>query len=239
VIFVAIGFKDGKKRTDMRILIVSDDSTAAGQLARGFRATGFSVDHATQKGQGEFWARATDYDLVIIEHTLLTNAAQICEQLRGRGKTMPIIIVARECEPHTTASLLDAGADDCVSKPCPIIELTARARALLRRPKTILPNKLELGDLCLDSVKCKVSRGQREVQLTKKEFGLLEYLLRHQDVVISRTALIEHVWDINADLFSNSLETHILNLRKKIEAKGQPKLIHTISGRGYKIALRP
>jgi DNA-binding response OmpR family regulator len=82
-------------------------------------------------------------------------------------------------------------------------------------------------------------RADKYIQLTKKEFGLLEYLIRHKEVVISRTALIEHVWDINADLFSNSLETHMLNLRKKIETKGKPKLIHTVSGRGYKVSLQP
>lgn len=223
----------------MRILIVSDDRPAAGDLARGFRNVGFSVDHATSGQQGEFWARTTDYDLVMLEHTLQTDAAKICSQLRGKGKTMPIIIMAEECEADVTASILDAGADDCVPRPCPIIELTARARALLRRPRTILSNIIELGDLTLDTTRVTVQRGDKNIQLTKKEFGLLEYLLRHKEVVIPRTALIEHVWDVNADLFSNSLETHILNLRKKIEGKGKPKLIHTVSGRGYKISLQP
>lgn len=223
----------------MRILIVSDDSSAARQLVRGFSTIGFSVDHATSSEQGEFWARTTDYDLAIIEHTLQSNAAGLCAEIRDRGQTMPIIIVAEECEPRTKATILDAGADDCVSKPCPIIELTARARALLRRPKAILPDIIELGDLKLDLVRYQVSRGSKTIQLTKKEFALLEYLLRHKEVVIPRSALIEHVWDVNTDLFSNSLETHILNLRRKIESKGKPKLIHTVSGRGYKIALGP
>lgn len=223
----------------MRILIVSDDKIAASNLASGFETAGFSVDLATTGEQGEFWSRTTDYDLVILEHTLRTNAAQICSELRDNGKTMPIIIVAEECEPDLAASVLNAGADDCVARPCPIIELTARARAVLRRPRPILPNSIELGDLTLDSIRYTVMRGAKNIQLTKKEFSLLEYLLRHKEVVIPRTALIEHVWDVNADLFSNSLETHILNLRRKIETKGKPKLIHTISGRGYKIALKP
>ncbi len=223
----------------MRILIVSDDKSGAPDLARGFQNIGFSVDHALSGQQGEFWTAATDYDLVLVEHTLHTNAAKICSELRDKGKTMPIIIMAEECGAETAASILDAGADDCVPRPCPIIELTARARALLRRPKNILPNIIELGDLTLNTNTYNVCRGNKNIHLTKKEFGLLEYLLRHKEVVIPRTALIEHVWDVNADLFSNSLETHILNLRKKIETKGKPKLIHTVSGRGYKISLQP
>jgi DNA-binding response OmpR family regulator len=123
----------------MRILIISDDKHAAGDLARGFQNVGFSVDHATSGQQGEFWTAATDYDLVILEHTLHTDAAKICSLFRDKGKTMPIIIMAEECEADTKASILDAGADDCVARPCPIIELTARARALLRRPRSCSP----------------------------------------------------------------------------------------------------
>lgn len=216
--------------------MVSENPKRTDELVQGFRATGFSVDHALSSEKGSFWARTTEYDLVIIDHSLALNAAKLCQEIRGRGKTMPVIILAEEYTPEQAANFLNAGADDCLAKPCLMIELTARARALLRRPPTLLGDKLQIDDLTLDTVKYQVTRAEKIIQLTRKEFGLLEYLLRHKDAVISRTALIEHVWDINADLFSNTLETHILNLRKKIESPQKRKLIHTISGRGYKIA---
>ena len=223
----------------MRILIVLDDTTAALQLQQGLTNSGFSVDHARSSEQGSFWARTTDYDLVLIEHNEKTNAIALCTLLRSKGKTMPIVIMTRDCASSDKVSLLNAGADDCVTIECSIAELSARVRAVLRRPKHLIGDVIKLGDLTLDTVRYKVTRGNRPIALTKKEFGLLEYLLRHKDAVISRSALIEHVWDINADLFSNTLETHILNLRRKIELPNRAKLIHTVSGRGYKVALRP
>ena len=221
------------------MLIISNSSNGASELLRGFRSAGFSVDHASESEQGSFWARTTDYDLVLIDDNSQTNANKICEHIRSRGKTMPIVVVADQPAAPGKISLLNAGADDCVDKECTIDELTARVRAILRRPRNLLmQNVLTLDDLTLDTTRYEVKRGRRTVNLTKKEFALLEYLLRNKGQVISRPALIEHVWDIHADLFSNTLETHILNLRKKIESPHKRKLIHTISGRGYKIALK-
>lgn len=223
----------------MRMLIISNSSAAASELLNGFRGAGFSVDHALESEQGSFWARTTDYDLVLIDDGPHTNANRICSHIRSRGKTMPIIVVSDRPAVVSKISLLDAGADDCVSKECSISELTARVRAILRRPRHLVEDILKLDDLQLDTVRYQVKRGRKHVTLTRKEFGLLEYLLRNPERVISRTALIEHVWDIHADLFSNTLETHILNLRRKIESPNKRKLIHTVSGRGYKIAIRP
>lgn len=222
----------------MRMLIISNDS-AASELLTGFRAAGFSVDHALESEQGSFWARTTDYDLVLIDDSSGTKAGEVCAHIRSRGKTMPIIVVSDRCAVPGKISLLNAGADDCVGKECSMSELTARARAILRRPRSMVEDILKLDDLTLDTARYRVTRGKKEVTLTRKEFGLLEHLLRNPDRVIARTSLIEHVWDIHADLFSNTLETHILNLRKKIELPNKRKLIHTVSGRGYKIALRP
>ncbi len=223
----------------MRILIISGDKGSATELVTGFRTAGFSVDHALENEQGSFWARTTDYDLVLIDDEPPTKADSICKEIRKRGKTMPIIVVSDSAPVPRKVSLFDAGADDCVSKQCSLIELTARARAMLRRPKNFVEDILKLDDLEMDVTRYRVSRGTKNVILTRKEFGLLEYMLRNPERVISRTALIEHVWDIHADLFSNTLETHILNLRRKIESPRKKKLIHTISGRGYKIALKP
>lgn len=223
----------------MRMLIISNDSAAASELLTGFRGAGFSVDHALESEQGSFWARTTDYDLVLIDDSPQTHANTICEHIRSRGKTMPIVVVSADAAAPAKISLLDAGADDCVNKSCSIVELTARVRAILRRPRNLVEDILKLDDLSLDTVRYQVKRGRKTVILTRKEFGLLEYLLRNSGRAISRTALIEHVWDIHADLFSNTLETHILNLRRKIEAPNKRKLIHTISGRGYKISIKP
>ena len=223
----------------MRMLIISNDSAAASELRNGFHAAGFTVDHALEKEQGSFWARTTDYDFVLIDDTEGTNAEAICSFIRSKEKTMPIMVVSDRPSVPSKISMLNAGADDCADKDCSLIELTARVRAILRRPKEIVSEVLKLDDLTLDGNRYKVTRGKKDVILTRKEFSLLEYLLRNPERVIARTALIEHVWDIHADLFSNTLETHILNLRRKIESPTKRKLIHTISGRGYKIALRP
>ncbi len=223
----------------MRMLIISNDLSAATELTTGFRAAGFIVDHALETDQGSFWARTADYDLVLIDDTPPTRPGQICKRIRARGKTMPIIVVSDNPATLRKVSLLESGADDCVSKECSLTELTARARAVLRRPPGIIEDTIELGDLQMDVARYRVTRGKKVVTLTRKEFGLLEYMLRNTDRVLSRTALIEHVWDIHADLFSNTLETHILNLRRKIESPKRKKLIHTVSGRGYKIALKP
>ena len=223
----------------MRMLIISNSTGSASELLSGFRGIGFTVDHALESEQGSFWARTTDYDLVLIDDGPETNANNICETIRSRGKTMPIVVVSDTPAVPSKISFLDSGADDCVSKECTITELTARVRAILRRPRYMLEDILKLDDLTLDTLRYQVKRGRKTVTLTRKEFGLLEYLLRNPGRAISRTALIEHVWDIHADLFSNTLETHILNLRRKIESPNKRKLIHTISGRGYKIALKP
>lgn len=223
----------------MRMLVISNDSGSATELVSGFRTAGFSVDHALEKEQASFWARTTDYDIVMIDDYPGANAGETCRKIRMRGKTMPIIVVSDSPATARKVNLLDAGADDCVSKECSLVELTARARAILRRPKKLIEDLLQLDDLKMDIAKYRVTRGRKMVTLTRKEFGLLEYMLRNTDRVISRTALIEHVWDIHADLFSNTLETHILNLRRKIEQPRKRKLIHTVSGRGYKMALRP
>lgn len=222
----------------MRMLIISNDEVAASELLRGFRAAGFSVDHALESEQGSFWARTTDYDLVLIDDHEQVRAINICKHIRSLGKTMPIVVVSDHTEAPRKVSMLNAGADDCVSKECSLIELTARVRAIMRRPNNIAEDILKLDDLQMDTNSYEVTRARKQVRLTRKEFGLLEYLLRNKGRVIPRTALIEHVWDIHADLFSNTLETHILNLRKKIESPDKRKLIHTISGRGYKMAVR-
>ena len=157
----------------MRILIISNGSLEAANLLSGLKATGFSVDHALESEQGSFWARTTDYDLVLIDDSPGIDAKLICGRIRARGKTMPIVVVSDSIAPPGRVSLFDAGADDCVNKECSMIELTARIRAILRRPKEIVEDILKLDDLTLDVTRYRVSRGKKTISLTRKEFGLL------------------------------------------------------------------
>ncbi|QQS22761.1 response regulator transcription factor [bacterium] len=223
----------------MRLLIISDDELFAKKLDLSLRQVHFNVDVAGTVEQGEFWARSTDYDLAVVEHSQQCNATNICREIRARGRNTIIMVVTELLSSDEAIELFNAGVDDYISKFSHFSEIIARIKALLRRPRQMISDEHTLGDLVLDARRYVVRRGKKQVHLTKKEFGILEYMLRNKDIVLTRTDLIEHVWDINTDLFSNSLETHILNLRKKIEKTGHPKLIHTVSGRGYKIALQP
>lgn len=223
----------------MRLLIISDDELFAQKLKLSLKQVHFYVDVANTADRGEFWARSTDYDLAIIEHSENCNAINICKEIRANGKTTLLLVVTELLSSEEAIELFNCGVDDYTSKFSHFSEIIARIKAMLRRPRQMISNEFSIGDLIVDSRKCLVKRGAKSVHLTKKEFSLLEYMLRHRDIVLSRTDLIEHVWDLNSDLFSNSLETHILNLRKKIEDSNKPKLIHTISGRGYKLALQP
>jgi DNA-binding response OmpR family regulator len=235
----AAGFKDGG-RCDMRVLIIEEDPVAAAELVTGIKAAGFNVDYTASLQKGSYQARTSDYDVIVYSYgTSHGSALELCRTMRNRSVTSPLMILSSDTTLRARCTLIEAGADDYLIKPFVVTEVLARLRALGRRPRTFLGDVLSIDDLVVDTARFYVTRDGRPVRLTRKEFGVLEYLLRHQGVVISRTALIEHVWDIHADLFSNSLETHILNLRKKLEQKQKPKLIHTICGRGYKIAIEP
>ncbi len=220
----------------MRLLIIFDDVQFAEKLNNALNQLSYAVDLIEFENNDQFWSRTTDYDLIILEHSTPQEIIETCIKIRRSGKQMPLLVVIESLTSEEAIAMFNCGIDDYTSKFNHCSEIAARVRAMLRRGPNQAEDKFTIDDLILDCRSYSVSRGQQTVHLTKKEFGLLEYLLRHPNQVMSRTALIEHVWDINADLFSNSLETHILNLRKKIEAPNRPKLIHTISGRGYKIA---
>jgi len=222
----------------MRILLVEDDEAILTSLRTRLKSEGFTVDMEKDGIRGSFLARTSNYDVIILDYVLpRKNGRKICQEIRARGTTTPIIIISVQTEIPTRVEILNMGADDYLIKPFPFEELLARIRAVLRRPHQIKEEILSIDNLVLDSVRCNVERGSKKIKLTKKEFSLLEYMLRHKGVVLSRGTLMEHVWDIHGDLFSNTIETHILNLRKKIDQPGAKKLIHTLSGRGYKIDL--
>lgn len=218
----------------MRVLIVEDDEDIRTMLKTSLEAETFSVDTAPDGERGSYMARTNEYDLVILDFMMpKKDGKAVCKEIRDEGKTMPIIMLTVRSTTEAKVDLLNAGADDYLTKPFSFQELKARINALLRRPKGMEGTTLEIDDLQLDSIRHKVVRSGKDVYLTRKEFALLEYLMKHRGIVISRGMIMEHVWDSEGDPFSNTIEAHILNLRKKIDGTKKKKLIHTIPGRGY------
>lgn len=221
----------------MRILIVEDEKDIINFLKPSLEAECFVVDVAEDGEKGLFLALTNDYDLIILDNTLpKKSGVEVCRDLRLHKKTLPVIILSVLSEVNKKVELLNAGADDYLTKPFSFQELLARIRTVLRRPKKIEDEVLCVGGLKLDQQRNLVKRDGVEINLTRKQFMLLEYLMRNAGIVVTRGMIMEHVWDMNADPFSNTIETHILSLRKKIKIKNnQPELIHTVPGRGYKI----
>ena len=220
----------------MRILLIEDEKELRESLKKSLEAECFNVDTASDGERGSYLARTNDYDLILLDNMLPKKTGlEVCAEVRSRGKNIPIIMLTVQDEIPTKVSLLNAGADDYVTKPFSFEELSARIRAVLRRPQASLVEILNIKDLEINFNTHLVSRAGREIYLTKKEYELLIYLGRNQGRTVSRGMILEHVWDINADPFSNTLETHMLNLRRKVDSKFPLKLIHTIPGRGYKL----
>jgi DNA-binding response OmpR family regulator len=220
----------------MRILIVEDQEEVAGILKKKLESERYAVDVENDGDRGFYRARTSEYDLILLDNILPGKSGyEICVKLREYKMTTPILILSTRSEIETKVSLLDCGADDYLTKPFSFIELSARIKALLRRPPQIEEYPLVVGDITLDRNTYSFMRNNETVYLTPKEFMLLEHLMRNQGKVISRGMILEHVWDANADQFSNSVETHIANLRKKIDPANKKRFIRTIPGRGYMV----
>ena len=220
----------------MRILVIEDEEGISSFLKAGLESEYYAVDVADDGEKGLFLAKTNDYDLIILDFMKKKkNGDEVCSEIRKTGKSVPILMLSARQEMLTKVDLLNRGADDYLTKPFSLEELLARIRSLLRRPASITSDFLNIDDLIVDIKGHKVTRGQKEIYLTRKEFMLLEYLLRNKGAVVSRGILIEHVWDMNVDPFSNTIESHILNIRKKISSKNKKDLIQTIPGIGYKI----
>ena len=220
----------------MRILVVDDEPEICTLLRRALTQHSFSVDVAQDGDKASSLARTNDYDAIILDNILPKKMGlQVCREIRAAGKTVPILMLSAIPESAVKVQLLDAGADDYLSKPFSMDELLARIRALLRRPKQISEDILTFADLILNTKAHTVYCAKKEIHLTPKEFMLLEYLLRNKGAVTTRSMILEHVWDMDTDPFSNTIESHILSLRRKLDGNCKGSLIQTVPGVGYKI----
>jgi DNA-binding response OmpR family regulator len=221
----------------MRILVVEDEPAAAAVLAKGLREHSYAVDIAADGAAAMVQVGDADYDLVILDVLLpRINGLELCRRLRDFGATVPILMLTARGGLDQRVEGLDAGADDYLSKPYHFPELLARIRALLRRGPALTSAELRIADLIIDTRARAASRGGRDLQLTTKEFALLEHLARRQGQVTTRSDIAEHVWDGSFDPGSNLIEVYIQRLRRKLDDGHDVKLIHTRRGAGYTLA---
>lgn len=221
----------------MRILLIEDEPAIADYLTKRLEEKSFVIDHAADGMEGSFLARTNEYDLIVLDNLLPKKLGiDVVREVRARGRTMPILMISVRGDVESKVDLLNAGADDYLPKPFSYDELVARMGALLRRPPHMVKPVLQVGDLTLNEATHEVRRGKDEISLTRKEFALLRYLMRNAPTLLSRGMLLEHVWNIDMDPFSNTVEAHIASLRKKVDTPYEQKLIKTVLGRGYRIA---
>jgi DNA-binding response OmpR family regulator len=218
----------------MRILVVEDEPVAAAVLAKGLREHSYAVDVAGDGDAAFEQATINDYDLLILDVLLPgINGLELCGRLRAEGVVAPVLMLTARGEPDQRVEGLDAGADDYLAKPYHFPELLARVRALLRRGPALASPVIAIDDLTVDTQARRVERAGRQIQLTTKEYGLLEYLARRRGEVVGRADIAEHVWDDSFDPMSNLIEVYVQRLRRKIDDGRELKLIQTRRGSGY------
>jgi two-component system OmpR family response regulator len=223
----------------MKILLVEDNERMAGFLLKGLREQGHTVDHADNGRDGLFLAGSEPYDAMILDRMLPggVEGLAIVEALRATGNKTPILILSALGEVDDRIRGLRAGGDDYLAKPFAFGELVARLDALVRRARDVGPEpELTVGDLRMDPRSRTVTRAGKPIQLQPREFRLLEYLLRHAGQVVTRTMLLENVWDYHFDPQTNVIDSHVSKLRRKIDADFAVPLLHTVRGAGYKLA---
>jgi two-component system, OmpR family, copper resistance phosphate regulon response regulator CusR len=221
----------------LRILLVEDEARAARMLAKGLREHTYAVDVAADGEAALYQAGVNDYDLVILDIMLpQKDGFEVCRELRAQGLTMPVLMLTARDAVRDRITGLDSGADDYLTKPFDFYELLARVRALLRRGQLLHADTLTIADLEIDTRAQQVTRAGRPIELTPKEYALLEYLARHAGEIVHRAEIGEHVWDVDFDPFSNLIEVYIQRLRRKIDHHHELKLISTLRGAGYRLA---
>jgi DNA-binding response OmpR family regulator len=224
----------------MRLLLIEDDRKAAKLHARGLREEGFVVDVAPTGEEGEEQATVNEYDVIVLDWLLPgKDGIAVCRTLRTRDLSTPILMLTAKDDLSDRVTGLHTGADDYLTKPFAFAELLARIRALLRRSRHAKPVVLRLGDLTLDPTTRRVTRGGAPLALTSKEFAILEVLMRSDGEIVSRTRLVERVWDEASEVLDNLVDAHVSHLRKKIDCGESPSLIHTVRGYGYRLGAPP
>jgi DNA-binding response OmpR family regulator len=225
----------------MKILVVEDEHKSAAAIKRGLEQEHFAVDIEHDSDEGLSAIINDEYDLIILDRMLpgTLDGIDICERMRAKKIFTPVLMLTAKDKISDRVEGLNAGADDYLVKPFSFEELLARVHALLRRPKDSTGNTLEADNLVLNTTTYQVTRDGKDIELSSKEYALLEYLLRHPGQVLSKTNIISHVWNFDSDILPNTVEVYIGYLRNKIDKpfKG-PKLIHTVRGFGYKVGVK-
>jgi DNA-binding response OmpR family regulator len=220
----------------MRLLLVEDDQKAARVLAKGLREERFVVDVAHTGEVGDEMASVNTYDVILLDWLLPDkDGIAVCRDLRARGISTPILMLTARDSLDDRVKGLNTGADDYLTKPFGFSELVARIRALLRRSDLTRPTLLQVADVTLDPVSHRVTRGDATINLTLKEYAILEILMRHAGEMVARSGLVQRVWETELDTAESVLGVHVSNLRRKIDVGGAPALIRTIRGQGFLI----
>lgn len=234
IIIQEIGIFHRNPARTMRILVVEDEKKVARFIQQGLEEEHYSVDAAYDGERGLLMAEAGGYDVIILDVMLpKKNGVDMVKALRERGDTTPVLMLTAKSSTEDKVTGLDSGADDYLTKPFAFAELLARVRSLLRRGSLEKTTVLTIANLELDTVAHKAKRGSQLVELTAREYALLEYFLRNKNRVLSRTLISEHIWDYNFDTGTNVIDVYVNHLRNKIDNGFEPKLIHTVRGVGY------
>jgi two-component system, OmpR family, copper resistance phosphate regulon response regulator CusR len=221
----------------MKILLIEDDKNVVNFIKAGLEAKMYIIDIALDGDRGLFLARTNKYQVIILDCNLpKLSGYKVLLGIRQEKITTPILVLSIQMTIEDKKKMFLSGADDYLTKPFIFTELLLRIKALEKRPSEMLSDRLSIANLILDQNYKSVKRNKRMIYLTKKEYNLLQYLMLNQGKILSRIDILENVWDVNADPFSNSLEAHVMSLRKKLNKGGEKNLIHTFNGRGYKMS---
>lgn len=224
----------------MRVLVVEDELRMAALLKRGLEEDGYAVDVASTGPDAVWQASEFSYDAVLLDLMLPgLDGVEVCRQLRTAGRWMPVLMLTARDAVEDRVRGLDAGADDYLAKPFSFAELSARVRALIRRGAVERPSVLQVADLRLDPATRRAWRGSHELELSSKEFALLELFLRHPGQVLTRTRVLEHVWDFAYEGVSNVVDQYVLYLRRKIDRPFRVEQLETVRGAGYRLRAEP
>jgi two-component system OmpR family response regulator len=220
----------------VRVLVVDDEPKMARLLERGLQREGYAVDVAGDGNEALWAARESEYDAIVLDVLIPgPNGFEVCRRLRREGQWAPIIILTARDSVHDRVSGLDAGADDYLTKPFSFTELFARLRSITRRGPAKRPTVLRVGDLTLDPATREVRRGNRSIELSSKEFALLDHFMRHPGEVLTRAQILEHVWDFAYEGTSNVVDVYVRYLREKIDRPFGVETIDTVRGAGYRM----